>query len=295
MFFLVDIMRFSKEVCNAFHKQAGVYDRVALVQREIGEQLFERLTYLKMEPNYVLDLGCGTGVFSKLLKKKYPKAKIVSLDIAHGMLLEAQAKYRWSPKNVFFTRADMHALPFKNNLFDLIFSNQVLHWSTDWPQLMRELNRVMHIGGCLMFSTLGPDTFLELRGEEERRFAHTNSFMDMHDIGDILLREHFLDPVVDMEKLSVHYDDWQALLRSLKNQGVRNVSTNRNPGLTGKRAWQSFENSVQQYQTVEGKFPLTYEVVYGHAWKGEMHCSKAGVETSIPVSALRLSINQKGA
>ncbi len=288
-------MQFSNEVCNAFHKQAAVYDRVALVQREIGVQLFERLNYLKMEPNYVLDLGCGTGVFTKLLKKKYPKAHIVGLDVAHGMLLEAKAKHRWSSKNTYFTRADMHALPFKDNVFDLVFSNQVLHWSTDWSKLVRELNRVMQTNGCLMFSTLGPDTFLELRAEGSHGFAHANAFMDMHDIGDILLGEHFLDPVVDMEKLSVHYDDWQALLRSLKDQGVRNMNAKRNPGLTGKGAWRTFEASVEKYQTPEGKYPLTYEVVYGHAWKGEQHCTKAGVETSIPVSALRLSMNQKGA
>jgi malonyl-CoA O-methyltransferase len=284
------IMRFPEEVCNAFHRQAAEYEAAARVQRDIGEQLFERLDYLKIQPNYVLDLGCGTGLFSARLKKKYPKAVVVSVDIAHGMLVEAKAKSRWPKKSMHCVRADMHALPFKPNVFDLVFSNQVLHWSSEWPALMREVNRVMHAGGCLMFSTLGPDTFLELREEKPSAFAHANAFLDMHDIGDILLAERFLDPVVDMDKLSVHYGSLQALLRSLRQQGVRNMNTKRNPGLTGRHAWAAFEASVQQHQTETGKYPLTYEVVYGHAWKGEERVTSAGVETSISVSDLRRTL-----
>ncbi|MCH9755566.1 MAG: malonyl-ACP O-methyltransferase BioC [Gammaproteobacteria bacterium] len=283
-------MRFSEEVCNAFHRQATVYEAAAQVQREIGEQLFERLSYLKIEPQYVLDLGCGTGLFTKQLKKCYPKAVVVGVDLARGMLTEARAKSRWPQKKMAFVQADMHALPFLNNTFDLVFSNQVLHWSNQWPALMRELNRVMHVGGCLMFSTLGPDTFLELREDKPTTFAHANTFMDMHDIGDILLSERFLDPVVDMDKLAVHYEDWQALLRSLRQQGVRNINAKRNPGLTGKRAWAAFEASVKKYQIETGKYPLTYEVVYGHAWKSEQSVTQSGIETSITISALRNTI-----
>ncbi len=285
------IMRFSEEVCNAFSRQAAVYETAALVQREIGEQLFERLSLLKIEPKYVLDLGCGTGVFSERLKKRYPNAVVVGVDIAEGMLACAKTKGSWLQKKARFVRADMHALPFESNLFDLVFSNQVLHWSTDWPKLTRELSRVMRVNGCLMFSTLGPDTFLELREEKEGAFAHTNAFMDMHDIGDILLAERFVDPVVDMDKLAVHYNDFKALLLSLKNQGVRNMNVKRNPGLTSKGLWRAFEASVKTHQTEAGKYPLTYEVVYGHAWKGEQRRTEAGIETSISLSDLRRNID----
>ncbi|MDF1678646.1 MAG: malonyl-ACP O-methyltransferase BioC [Legionellaceae bacterium] len=287
-------MRFSREVCNAFHRQASVYEKAALVQKEIGEQLFERLDYLKMVPNYILDLGCGTGLFSARLKKKYPKAVVISLDIAHGMLLETKAKARWPQKKAACVRADMHALPFKDQTFDLVFSNQVLHWSEAFPKLAREINRVMRKDACLMFSTLGPDTFQELRESHHTAFAHTNIFMDMHDLGDILLAEHFLDPVVDMEKLTVHYADFKALLHSLRDQGVRNMNVKRNAGLTGIQAWRSFEASVKAHQTPSGKYPLTYEVVYGHAWKGVQHLTERGLETSIPVSMLRRKVDKKG-
>ena len=283
-------MRFSSEVCNAFHKQATRYEAEARVQFEIGEQLFERLNYLKINPRYILDLGCGTGLFSKKLKKKYPNAQVISLDFAQGMLLETQKKSGFFSGHMQCVRADMHALPFANHLFDLIFSNQVFHWSHTLSDLMRELNRVMQSGGCLMFSTLGPDTFLELKLLKDTDFSHishVNAFMDMHDIGDILQAERFVDPVVDMEKMAVHYTTFQALVRSLKNQGVRNMHVKRNPGLTGKRAWHAFEAAVQQQQMASGQYPLTYEVVYGHAWKGDQRVTKSGIETSFTISDLR--------
>ncbi len=292
-FFLMGIMRFSEEVCNAFQRQAAEYEAAARVQREIGEQLFERLNYLKIEPRYILDLGCGTGFFSARLKKKYPKAVVVSLDIAHGMLLEAKAASRGLFKKMHLVQADMHALPLQNNMIDLVFSNQVMHWSYQWPVLIRELNRVMHPGGCLMFSTLGPDTFLELREPAVSAFSHANDFMDMHDIGDILLAERFLDPVVDMEKLAVHYESLPLLLASIRRQGVRNMNKKRNPGLTGRRAWAAFEAAVSLHQTDQGQYPLTYEVVYGHAWKGEQCLTKAGVETSISLSDLRRNMRER--
>lgn len=281
------IMSFSEEICNAFHQRASEYEAAAVAQRAIGSQLFERLDYLKIEPRYVLDLGCGTGLFTKQLKKYYPQAIVVGVDLVHAMLREAQSKQGWRAHPEWL-RANMQALPFASGLFDLVFSNQVFHWSPDYPALIREINRIMNPGGCLMFSTLGPDTFKELRSPGELH-AHANDFLDMHDVGDILLAEQFLDPVVDMEPLVLRYKTWPDLLRSLKKQGVRNINSKRNQGLTGKKQWAEFKAMGEKTRTPEGKYPLTYEVLYGHAWKGEPRQTTQGIETSIPVSMLQKS------
>jgi len=283
------IMSFSNEICNAFHRCAAGYEAAAVAQKEIGHQLFERLSYLKIEPRYVLDLGCGTGLLTYQLKKKYPKAIVVGVDVAHAMLCEAKSKQGWRTHPEWL-RADMHTLPFSNGLFDLVFSNQVFHWARDYPALIREINRIMNPGGCLMFSTLGPDTFQELRHPETQSpHAHVNDFLDMHDVGDILLAEQFLDPVVDMEQLVLRYKSRLDLFLSLKKQGGRNINPNRNQGLTGKQSWASFEASLEKTCTPEGKYPLTYEVLYGHAWKGKPRQTTQGNETSIPVSVLKNS------
>ncbi|MGQ3892399.1 malonyl-ACP O-methyltransferase BioC [Legionella sp. CNM-4043-24] len=278
-----------KEICNAFNRHAFEYEQAAKVQNEIGERLFERLDYLKINPRYVLDLGCGTGVLSRRLKAKYPDACLVSLDLAYAMLKQTGKKQRlW--RKWPLVNADMNQLPFSDAVFDLVFANQVIHWSEPLSRVIQELNRVMKAQGCLMFSTLGPDTFLELRqafaGADG--YTHTNSFADMHDVGDCLLSERFLDPVMDMERLTVHYPDLSALIHNLKAQGVRHINPARNPGLTGRGVWQAFEKGYQVLRTAEGKYPLSYEVVYGHAWKGEQRRVGETVETFVPISAIQL-------
>ncbi|MCL9685500.1 malonyl-ACP O-methyltransferase BioC [Legionella maioricensis] len=280
-------MAVNNEISKAFNKHATEYELVAKVQREIGDRLFERLQYLKISPKRILDLGCGPGTFSRELTAMYPKAQVFGLDFAHGMLLEAKKKQSWRRKWSLVT-ADMKNMPFATGMFDLVFANQVIHWGSPLARVFRELNRVMNVNGCLMFTTLGPDTFKELKGAWAgvNQHAHVNEFVDMHDIGDCLMAEHFLEPVMDMELLSVHYETLPHLIKALKAQGVRNIHSARNQGLTGKTAWQQFEKNYATVQTDKGKYPLTYEVVYGHAWKGEQRRTGNGIETLIPVSQI---------
>jgi malonyl-CoA O-methyltransferase len=281
-------MTLKTEICNSFNHHAFEYEQAARVQKEIGERLFARLDYLKMAPRYVLDLGCGPGFILTQLKKRYPKACVVGLDLAMMMLKEADGKRRIFKKSTL-VQADMVSMPFAAGVFDLVFANQVVHWSMPMSVLMREVNRVMNVDGCFMFSTLGPDTFQELRKAWAgvHQYAHTNDFADMHDLGDQLLSERFVDPVVDMEHLTVHYATLPELLSALKAQGVRNINTKRNRGLTGRHAFRTFEAGMKSFCTDTGKFPLTYEVVYGQAWKGATHLGQSGSETFIPVASLR--------
>ncbi len=286
-------MNVKSEICNAFNLHASEYQQAAKVQYEIGERLFERLHYLKIKPRYVLDLGCGPGFFSQRLKQHYPKAQIIGFDLAYNMLALAKSTFGWRKKWPL-VNGDMTALPFADATFDLIFANQVIHWANPLAAVVAELNRVMNPNGCLMFSTLGPDTFLELRQAFATvdQFSHVNDFMDMHDIGDCLLREYFLDPVVDMEKITAHYPTLNSLLKSLKAQGVRNIHATRNPGLTGKSIWSKLEQSMAHYCTPDQKIPLTYEVVYGHAWKGNQRQTAMGTETIVSIDQLRASVNR---
>lgn len=286
------MMAVKNEISKAFNRCASEYELVAKVQQEIGSRLFERLHYLKISPKRILDLGCGPGVFSHQLSSMFPKAQIVGLDLAPAMLLEAKKKQGWRRK-WSLTVADMRSMPFATGSFDLVFANQVIHWGGSLPQVFREINRVMNVNGCLMFTTLGPDTFKELKSAWSgvNQHAHVNEFADMHDVGDSLMAERFLDPVMDMELLSVHYETLPKLLKSLKTQGVRNINPERNPGLTGRHSWRQFEKNYTAMHTEQGKYPLTYEVVYGHAWKGEQRKTASGTETLIPIAQIRRAGN----
>lgn len=283
------MMSVHTEICNAFNSSAPTYEQHAKVQAEIGARLLERLDYLAIEPRYVLDIGCGVGYLSTQLKTYYPKATVIAVDIAYQMLQVAEEQHQ-SQQGMYWINADMLSLPFPDGMFDLVFSNQALHWAPSFPTVFNEINRVMRQDACLMFSTLGPSSLYELQlaFRAADQYAHTLDFVDMHDIGDQLMSSHFLDPVMDMETIAVHYHSLNDLLRSLRGQGVRNVNSKRSPGLTGRQTWKAFERQYETFRTAEAQFPLTYEVIYGHAWKGSQKNGVDGiVETFISVDQLR--------
>lgn len=286
-------MKLKAEICNSFNRAASSYEKAAQVQNAIGEQLFSRLSLLKIQPKYILDIGCGSGLFTQKLKEFYPKAHIIGLDLAHAMLKESKAKQGWF-KKWGTINADMHKLPFANNQFDLIFSNQALHWSDDMQSLLLEIYRVMAKDACLMFSTLGPDTFKELRQAfaEIDEHSHVNDFLDMHDLGDMVLANKFVDPVIDMDMLTAHYPSSLSLLQSLKKQGVKNISANRKKSLTGKSLYTALKLAMQKFTTPDNMQPLTYEVVYGHAWRGEP-IGKQSPKNTFSVAELRATASKK--
>ncbi len=203
-------------------------------QLTIAEQLFERLSYLKIAPQSVLDLNDGTDIFIQKLQAIYPNAKVEGLQLTQAT----------------------ETLSFETDTFDLVFSSMPLMPAQQSEQFIRALHGVMKEEGCLMFSSFGPDTF-----QEAPDFSKANAFIDMHDLGDILLGEHFSDPVVDMDKFTVNYSNQKGLLASLAGFA-----------------------SVELLSDLKVD-ALTYEVVYGHAWKQQV--APAHDEASISIDALR--------
>lgn len=251
------------EIQASFDAHAHEYTQSAVMQKEIGERLLERLQYIQLKPLRILDLGCGTGFFTTELQRIYPEAVIIGYDLSRQMLKEVQNNNQaQNTQPILSIQGDLLQLPFLQGTFDLIFSNQVIHWTDDFSQVFEELYRVMAPQGCLMLTTLGPDTFKEIREAFEGvdNFSHTSVFRDMHDVGDILLQTQWQDPVVDTEFLTAQYRSVDRLLASLKSQGVRPIHEGRARGLMGKKRWQTFKDRMPQ--------TLTYEVVYCHAWKG---------------------------
>ena len=125
-----------------------------------------------------------------------------------------------------------------------------------------------------MFSSFGPDTLKELReswhtadtdsGNNNER-SHVNDFIDMHDIGDALLRAGLSDPVMDVDNITLTYSDVYQLMRELKALGAHNVATGRRHSLTGKTRLRNMVAAYEEFRD-GGLLPATYEVVYGHAW-----------------------------
>lgn len=266
----------SGQVRRNFARAAAHYGAASVVAQEINARMLERLDYVRIEPQRILDLGCGTGNSLTALGERYRKAQLVGADLSEPMLRAGagqRSTLRWllpflrgnaTPLAV----ADAQALPFKAASFSLLWSNLMLHWAAEPLAALREMARVLEVGGLLMFSTFGPDTLKELRACFSDSHAHTLRFVDMHDYGDMLVECGFADPVMDVETLTVTYSSLDELFRDLRHNGAGNALFDRRKGMTGRGEWKTVCDTYERFR-VDGRLPATLEIVYGHAWKAE--------------------------
>ncbi len=313
---------FTKEqVRDSFNNAADTYDGVAVLQQEVCKRLLERLEYIKIKPQVIVDLGSGTGQATLALAQQYPDASIVALDLAEQMLKKAREKVspqtglrqkinsllKSSPffKSFFkrggnqqyqFVCADAEQLPLADASVDLIFSSLTIQWCLDLPALLGEFRRVLKPGGLLMFTTLGTETLYELRASwaEVSDKIHVNEFTDMHAVGDALYNVQAENPVMDNEKIVLNYQSIRKILLELKAVGAHNQNQGRETALTGKKRLQAMYQAYEQFRTPDG-YPVTYDVLYGHAWnpKTPMQntCSESGQkQTSISLSQLKSTL-----
>lgn len=277
-----------RQLRASFGRAAGDYDRVAVLQREVGARLLGRLDAIRLAPAQILDLGTGTGHIARALLKRYRGAQVFALDIAEGMLGQARRRSGWWRKPRFVC-GDIERLPFADHCADLLLSNLTLQWCNDLDATFAEFRRVLRPGGALLFTTFGPDTLRELRASWATAdgYSHVNRFLDMHDVGDALLRAGLADPVLDVEQFTLTYPDLQGLLQDLKSLGAHNVTAGRARGLTGRGRWRTVREAYEGYRA-EGLLPATYEVIYGHAWMphSQPQQTDASGAVHVPLAAL---------
>ena len=267
---------------RSFDRAAATYDAAAVLQNEICRRMLARLDYIKLEPAVVLDAGSGTGNAVAGLMSRWPRARVIALDLALEMARRARARRPWWKRALHGARlaavcGDIERLPLASGRAGMVWSNLALQWIAEPRQACAELYRVLAPGGLLMFSSFGPDTLKELRVAFEGVDAHTHvhRFMDMHDVGDRLIESGFSDPVMDMEAVTLTYENARALMRDLKAIGARNMTFGRRGGLAGKKRFSRMERNYEAFRR-DGRLPATFEVVYGHAWKPAPRVSPTG-------------------
>jgi malonyl-CoA O-methyltransferase len=268
---------------RSFGRAADTYDAAAILQKMVRQEMLSRLDLVKLSPAVILDAGCGTGLASHALQKRYAPSQVVSLDFAYPMLQKTrctrgeagllhQLKNLMNGSRENLLCADIEALPLADHSVGLVWSNLAVQWCNDLDTALTEFHRVMQPESLLMFSTFGPDTLRELRIASDvasgSSFTSVSRFIDMHDIGDALVRAGFSAPVLDVERFTLTYDDVTAVMRDLKSIGAHNATDGRARGLMGKAYFASLAQSYEQFRQ-NGKLPATFEVVYAHAWRGQ--------------------------
>jgi malonyl-CoA O-methyltransferase len=273
---MVDYRPDKSSMAKSFAAAASQYDDVAVLQRQTSDELLDRLSLMKIRPETILDLGTGTGRNLSLLQQRYPQARLIAMDIAPGMLRQAQKRYRhdlglkrWLPgqHRLQVAAGDAEAIPLADNSVDLVFANLALQWCE--PHIsFKEIQRVMRHEGLLMFTSLGPDTLTELRQAWAAvdDYPHVNVFYDMHDVGDAMTASGLQDCVLDVEPYTLTYPTAMAMMRDLKILGAHNVNQGRRRGLTGKKLMKDVIAAYEKFRTAD-QLPASYEVVFGHGWK----------------------------
>ncbi|MFZ1181310.1 MAG: methyltransferase domain-containing protein [Herbaspirillum sp.] len=255
------------------------------LRREVAARMLERLLLVKIAPQHMLDAGCGEGADIVSLQQRFADARIIGLDGAFNMLLLARERRQMAQSAIdrLLTRwlpsagpgsagglvcADFARLPFAARALDMVWSNLALHWHPQPDRVFTEWRRVLQVEGLLMFSCFGPDTFRELRIAFERidAVSHSLPFVDMHDLGDMLVHAGFSTPVMEMENITVTYDTPSHLLADLRAWGGNPLESRRR-GLLGRAAHTRLLNALEQLRDADGKIPLTFEVIYGHAFR----------------------------
>ena len=275
---------------RSFEKAAAGYDAAAVLQHEVCRRMLSRLDYIKHSPAAVLDAGTGTGNVIAELRARYPHAALYALDIALAMVRRVSSAVPWwqrvRRRGVLPVCGDIEQLPLRSAAVGMVWSNLALQWVNDPPRAFAEFRRVLAPGGLLMFSTFGPDTLKELRAAYAGadRYTHVNRFVDMHDLGDMLVHAGFAAPVMDMEYMTLTYPEVRALMHDLKAIGAHNVTAGRRRGMTARATLAQVERNYEASRR-DGRLPATFEVVYGHAW-APLPRSTADGKTIIPIKTI---------
>ncbi len=256
----------SRLIRRRFERAAASFDDVAFVHAVTRKGLLARLQPLVVEASTVVDLGSATCSTSQALSKRFGRAHVVSVDLAHAMLRRGRKHRAWFSKSSY-VQATAAALPFNDQSVDVVFANLLLPWIDDQTQVFAEIARVLRKGGIFAFATLGPDSLLEIRRawSQVDDNAHVNHFSDMHDLGDGLVNAGLADPVLDVDRLSVSYDNTEKLFADLTAMGGRNALRERNQSLVGKQRFRHMSDELQKSGT-GGKITLDLELVFGHCW-----------------------------
>ena len=250
--------------------------------------MHERLALVKIAPQRVLDAGCGEGADLPLLQERFSGAHVIGFDASPGMLAAARGGQdaarstmsrllkNWLPAKIGsglaagadFLCGDFAQLPVAHNALDLVWSNLALHWHPQPDRVFAEWRRVLRVDGLLMFSCFGPDTFKELRAAFATVDAapHALPFVDMHDFGDMLINAGFSTPVMDMENITVTYASVDKLMADVRAWGGNPLMTRRR-GLFGRADWRRIGQALEQLRRADGKIPLSFEIIYGHAFR----------------------------
>ena len=283
-----NIKIFSKKKNQISRNRASTkYKKYDYLFNEVNKRLFDRLKFIKRKFVNTLEVGSKTGNTISLFNKKKDIKKIFISDISKEMLLIA--KKQKINKQKFFLSIDEENLPFKNNQFNLVFSNLYLHWSNDLFKVLNEIYRTLKPDGLFLCSIFGSETLNELKyslcSAEDKISKNisprVSPFIRLQDAGTLLQKAGFQLPVIDRDSIKIFYHDIFSLMKDLKGMGESNSLINRKKIFTTKKLFDVANKIYKKKFSENKKIYATFEILYFIGWS--KHSSQQNPE--IPGSA----------
>jgi malonyl-CoA O-methyltransferase len=267
------------------------------LHEEVARRMEERLDLIVRTPQDWLHWSPlqGGRQIHKTLQQRYPKAQAWVREDTEAQLSQARAQLqaawwepaRWRGASLQFARET------QAGAMQMLWANMALHMAADPQALIQRWHAALAVDGFLMFSCLGPDTLRELRPVYARMGwpEPSHAFTDMHDWGDMLVHAGFAEPIMDMEHITLSYSSADTLLAELRGLG-RNLHPQRFPALRG-RHWRKTlcESLERELRGTDGRLHLSFEVVYGHAFKPQPKLTVTS-ETRVTLEEMRRSLRQ---
>lgn len=249
-----------RQVAASFSRAAASYDSVAALQRAVGVSLLAQLPE-DLAPSRWLDLGSGTGYFSRVLGERFARATGVAVDIAEGMLRHARGERGGAQCLI---AGDAERLPLGDACVDLVFSSLAVQWCSQFAMVLEEARRVLRPGGVLAFSSLCVGTLEELRASWQAvdGMVHVNRFRRLQDYQNLCAASGLEPLSLQRQAHVLHYPDVRSLTHELKALGAHNLNPGRPSGLTGRARVQGLMQAYEAFRQPQG-LPATYQVVYG--------------------------------
>jgi len=241
------------KVAMHFTHSASTYSQGAQLQQIVANQLLAKLP-LEVQ-SIALDLGCGPGLFTSELKKRVQH--LVSLDLSSQMLAEV-------PEGPAKVRANSHALPFRADCFDFVFSSLMVQWC-DFEQVLNEVNAILKPGGKAYISTLiqGSLAELEQAWAEIDDDQHVHKYLTMEQLIGQVNKGNWQSIEIEHETQTLWFDKVRALAKELKLLGANYVQGRKHKGLMTKSKWQAMEQAYKDkyYCEQQQAIPASYQVV----------------------------------
>ena len=261
---------------------------------EVARRMAQRLEIIRLKPALILEWWGACGASAGALQQAHPAARRVVVEPTAALVersLQAERQPWWSARRWggAATAVQLESAPLPAGA-QMVWANMMLHAVDDPPALFDRWQQALRVDGFVMFSCLGPGTLRELRALYQRLGwgPPTQGFIDMHDLGDMLVHSGFADPVMDQEVLSLRWDTPQAVLNELRALGG-NAAPQRLAGLRTPRWRNRLMAELDALRGPDGKIALSFEVAYGHAFKAAPRLRR-GEQTTVSLDDMRAMV-----